>query len=306
MRLISHGMLILTAFIWGTTFVFQTTGMETLGPFGFTTIRFLTGTLALLPFAMRERSKHDIRIEDRIDRKTGAPALIGLALAMAIGSLLQQISLGITSVANTAFLTTLYVPLVPIFALVLFGKNIVMIRWLAVGVFLVGSWLMTGVSPKEAVIGDWLVVIGSFFWASHIMLVGWLVRQTSAPFQLAFIQTFATAILSGLVLPFVETISIAAIIPALPEILYAGVLSTALGFSLQLLAQKRASNAAAAILLSLEGVFAAVAGWILIGQDMAMVAIFGAGLIFVAVILIEVSPEQASPKAERPKDNPEQ
>ena len=298
-------MLILTAFIWGTTFVFQTTGMETLGPFGFTTIRFLTGTLALLPFAMRERSKHDIRIEDRIDRKTGAPALIGLALAMAIGSLLQQISLGITSVANTAFLTTLYVPLVPIFALVLFGKNIVMIRWLAVGVFLVGSWLMTGVSPKEAVIGDWLVVIGSFFWASHIMLVGWLVRQTSAPFQLALIQTFATAILSGLVLPFVETISIAAIIPALPEIYMPAFFQQPLDFP-AITGTERASNAAAAILLSLEGVFAAVAGWILIGQAMAMVAIFGAGLIFVAVILIEVSPEQASLKAERPKDNPEQ
>ncbi|MGC6484941.1 MAG: DMT family transporter, partial [Candidatus Puniceispirillales bacterium] len=228
----------------------------------------------------------------RLDHRKGLPALAGLALFMAVGSLLQQVSLGITSVANTAFLTTLYVPLVPIFALVLFRRNISMIRWAAVAVFLAGSWLMTGVSPREAMIGDTLVIIGALFWAGHIMLVGWLVRETKAPFQLAFIQTFATAILAGLVLPFVETISIAAIIPALPEILYAGVLSTALGFTLQMIAQKRASNAAAAILLSLEGVFAAFAGWMLLDQAMAMVAIFGAGLIFVAVILIEVSPEQ--------------
>lgn len=291
MRYFSHGLLILTAFVWGTTFVFQTTGMETLGPFGFTTVRFLTGTIALLPFAIWER-KQGIQIEQRVERHKSFPALVCLALFMAVGSLLQQVSLGITSVANTAFLTTLYVPLVPIFALFLFRRNISLIRWGAVVVFLIGSWLMTGVSPKEAVFGDTLVIIGAFFWAGHIMLVGWLVRETMAPFQLAFIQTLATALLSGAVLPFVETISIAAIIPALPEILYAGMLSTALGFTLQMIAQKRTSNAAAAILLSLEGVFAAFAGWLLIGQAMAMVAIFGAGLIFVAVILIEVSPER--------------
>ena len=269
-----------------------------MGPFGFTTVRFLVGALALFPFAVMER-RRNILLENRLvdenapDNGTkGLIAVISLTLAMAIGSILQQISLGITSVANTAFLTTLYVPLVPIFALILFRKNIQLIRWAAVGIFLIGSWLMTGVSPKEAVIGDILVVIGALFWASHIMLVGWLVRVSSAPFQLAFIQTIGTAILSGMVLPFVETISIAAIIPALWELFFAGVLSTALGFTLQMMAQKHASSAAAAILLSLEGVFAAIAGWVLIGQSMATVAIFGAGLIFVAVILIEISPEQ--------------
>lgn len=288
----------ITALIWGTTFVFQTTGMETLGPFGFTTIRFLTGSVALLPFALHERRK-GVLIETSFDRHKPSKhrqnivfALIGLSLAMAIGSILQQISLGITSVANTAFLTTLYVPLVPLFALVLFRQNLRLIRWLAVLVFVIGSWMMTGASPKEAVRGDILVVIGALFWAAHIMLVGWLVRETRTPFQLAFIQTVVTAILSAIILPFVETISIAAIIPALWEIFYAGVLSTALGFSLQMLAQKHASNAAAAILLSLEGVFAALAGWALLDQAMAMMAIFGAGFIFMAVILIEVSPEQ--------------
>ncbi|MGC6484940.1 MAG: EamA family transporter, partial [Candidatus Puniceispirillales bacterium] len=135
MRLISHALLILTAFIWGTTFVFQTTGMETLGPFGFTTIRFIAGTLALLPFAFFEYRKSGT-VFSRLDHRKGLPALAGLALFMAVGSLLQQVSLGITSVANTAFLTTLYVPLVPIFALVLFRRNISMIRWAAVAVFL--------------------------------------------------------------------------------------------------------------------------------------------------------------------------
>jgi drug/metabolite transporter (DMT)-like permease len=286
-------MLLLASVIWGTTFVFQTTGMETLGPVGFQTARFLAGTLALLPFALYER-RRNIHVENRLDRRRGVPALIGLALTMAIGSILQQIALGITSVANTAFLTTLYVLLVPIFGLLFFGRNIALIRWAAVAVFLVGSWLMTDASPKDAVAGDFLVLIGASLWAAHIMLVGWLVQKTSAPFQLAFIQTAATAALSGAALPFVETITLAAIIPALPEILYAGVLSTAFAFTLQLIAQKRTSNAAASILLSLEGVVAAFFGWILIGQTMAMVAIFGAGLIFIAVILIEVSPEHGN------------
>ena len=193
--------------------------------------------------------------------------------------------------ANTAFLTTLYVPLVPLLGLVLFARNIRGLRWIAVGIFLVGSWLMSGASPNEAVIGDIMVVIGAVFWASHIMVVGWLAQQTNMPFQLAFIQTFITMVLSFLVLGLIESFTMAQVIAVLPEILFAGVMSTALGFTLQLMAQQHCSNAAAAIILSLEGVIAAVAGWILLDQSMANSAIFGAGLIFVAVLIVELTPE---------------
>jgi drug/metabolite transporter (DMT)-like permease len=294
MRLISHGLLILTAIIWGTTFVFQTTGMETLGPLGFTAARFLVGAIALLPIALFEARRVSLISQfSAVDGKTVLIGVFGLGLLMATGSILQQISLGHTSVANAAFLTTLYVPLVPIFGLMLFRRNISVIRWGAVAVFIIGSGMMTGVSPDEAVFGDIIVAIGALFWAGHIMVVGWLARLTDAPFQLAFCQTAMTAVFAFLfILPSSETISLAAITPALPELLFAGVLSTGLGFGLQLVAQRYASNTASAIMLSLEGVFAAIAGWLMLGQSMAGLAIAGATLIFTAVLIIELTPER--------------
>lgn len=303
-RLVSHALLMITALIWGVTFVFQTTGMDQgLGPFGFTSFRFLAGSLALLPLAIWEYRRAPLTAKlvtaSPQDSRPDRQILIGtlaLGALMFIGSALQQVSLGITSVANTAFLTTLYVPLVPLFGLVLFARNIRGLRWLAVAIFMVGSWLMSGASPSEAVIGDIMVVIGAVFWAAHIMLVGALVQRTNMPFQLAFSQTFITMVLSFVVLPFLESFTLAQVMAVLPEILFAGVMSTALGFTLQLVAQQHCSNAAAAIILSLEGVIAAIAGWVLLGQSMMTSAIIGAGLIFLAILLVELTPEK-QPKA---------
>ena len=293
MRLAAHALLALTALIWGTTFVFQTTGMETLGPVAFLWARFMIGTAALLPFAVLEARTASLAGMMGGGGRGGLVALgvAGLGATMAAGALLQQVSLGLTSVANAAFLTTLYVPLVPIFGLLFMRRWIHQARWAAVTVFVLGSALLTGVSPDEAVSGDILVAVGAVFWAWHIMLVGWLVRETRAPMQLAFAQTAITAALAFPLMAALEPAGPAMFVPALPELLFAGVLSTALGFGMQLAAQRFASNTAAAILLSLEGVFAAVAAWILLGQTMAGVAIAGAMLIFIAVLIIELTPD---------------
>ena len=293
MRLAAHGMLMLAAVIWGTTFVFQTTGMETMGPFGFTWARFMIGTAALLPFAMLEarRVRLDLAVREAAPGWVLPAGLLGLGATMAAGSLSQQISLGHTSVANAAFLTTLYVPLVPIFGLLLIGRQIRKLRWFAVAVFVPGSALLTGASPAGAAFGDIVVSVGALFWAGHIMLVGWLVRLTRAPVQLALVQTAFTAVVCLPPMLLLETVDLRSVLPALPELLYAGILSTALGFGMQLAAQRHASNTASAVLLSMEGVFAAVAGWAMLGQSMAGVAILGAGLIFVAVLIIELTPD---------------
>jgi drug/metabolite transporter (DMT)-like permease len=165
------------------------------------------------------------------------------------------------------------------------------LRWVAVAIFVMGSWLMSGASPSDAVIGDVMVIIGAFFWAGHIMLVGWMAQRTHAPFQLAFLQMLITTILSYFVFSFTETMTLMDLSAVWPEILFAGIMSTGLGFTLQLIAQQHCSNAAAAILLSLEGVFAAISGWVLLGQSMLVSAMMGAGLIFVAVLIVELSPE---------------
>ena len=126
------------------------------------------------------------------------------------------------------------------------------------------------------------------------MLVGWLAQRTNAPFQLAFIQTFIPMILSFIVFFPIETITLAGLLSAWPEIIFAGVMSTGLGFTLQLIAQQHCSNAAAAIILSLEGVFAAIAGWIILGQSMLVAASIGASLIFIAGLIVGLTPEKQS------------
>jgi len=293
-RQVAHGLLLLTSFVWGITFVFQTTGMETIGPFGFTTLKFLTGTITILPMAIWEYRRaplQTIMLDSKDDMVMIMIGIINLGVLMFVGSALQQVSLGITSIANTAFLTTLYVPLVPILGLLMFRRNMRKLRWVAVAIFVVGSWLMSGASPSDAVIGDVMVIIGAFFWSGHIMLVGWMAQRTHAPFQLAFLQMLITTILSYFVFSFTETMTLMDLSAVWPEILFAGIMSTGLGFTLQLIAQQHCSNAAAAILLSLEGVFAAISGWVLLGQSMLVSAMMGAGLIFVAVLIVELSPE---------------
>jgi len=298
-RLFAHAMLAFTALIWGTTFVFQTTGMKDVGAMGFQFYRFLAGAIALLPLAIIEFRRHGFFLsKDASDQRLSNTQLfwgaIGLGVLMFTGSALQQISLHTASVANVAYLTTLYVPLVPVFGLLLFGIHLPWSRWLAVAVFMIGSWLMTGADFSTITPGDWIVLLGAVFWAFHIMLVGALVVRREIPFQLAFLQTFITAILSLIVFVMIDTIDLSLAKAVLPDILFAGVLSIALGFTLQLIAQKNCSSSAAAIILSLEGMFAAFAGWILLEQSMTVMAIIGAIIIMIAVLLVELSPVRQS------------
>lgn len=290
-RYFAHALLMLTAFIWGVSFVFQTTGMKDVGAMGFQFYRFLAGGLALLPIALWEYRKNPFwKQQEHISRKHILWGGLGLGVFMFAGSSLQQIALHTTSVANAAYLTTLYVPLVPIFGLFLFGIHLPWMRWLAVLVFMIGSWLMTGTNLNSITFGDWLVVSSAVFWAFHIMLVGALVRLTKMPFQLAFVQTMLTALFSFVVFVVIDRIDLMLAYAVLPDILFAGVLSIAVGFTLQLVAQQNCSSSAAAILLSLEGVFAALAGWVLLEQDMTGLAIIGAGFIMVAILLVELTP----------------
>lgn len=290
-RYFAHALLMLTAFIWGVSFVFQTTGMKDVGAMGFQFYRFLAGGLALLPIALWEYRKNPFwKQREHISRKHILWGGLGLGVFMFAGSSLQQIALHTTSVANAAYLTTLYVPLVPIFGLFLFGIHLPWMRWLAVLVFMIGSWLMTGTNLNSITFGDWLVVSSAVFWALHIMLVGALVRLTKMPFQLAFVQTMLTALFSFVVFVVIDRIDLMLAYAVLPDILFAGVLSIAVGFTLQLVAQQNCSSSAAAILLSLEGVFAALAGWVLLEQDMTGLAIIGAGFIMVAILLVELTP----------------
>ena len=287
----AHFLLFVTALVWGVAFVFQKTGMQDIGAMNFVFYRFLVGAIALAPFAYLEHQRRGFFVRDvgLTPRQLvwGAGGLGGL---MFLGSVMQQVSLHTASIANVAFLTALYVPLVPIFGLVLFRVRLPWVRWLAVAVFLAGSWLMTGARFASINAGEIIVLISAIFWAFHIMLVGALVMRSHIPFQLAFLQTAITSLLALLVCMAMGRVEFVLVFQVLPDILFAGVVSLALGFTLQMVAQQNCSPSAAAIILSLEGVVAAVAGHIILGQVMTGIAMVGAGLIMLAVLLVELSP----------------
>ena len=163
--------MLIAAFIWGTTFVAQTTGMDTIGPFAFNTARYLIGAIVLLPLALIERRKLDLKAHLQTDIRLRYQTL-GLGVMMFGGIALQQTALLYTQVANAAFLTALYVPAVPIFLLIFLRQPVASRIWLALMLSLCGSWLLSGTTDLLSQWGDFLVAIGALFWAGHIILIG--------------------------------------------------------------------------------------------------------------------------------------
>ena len=281
--------MLIAAFIWGTTFVAQTTGMDTIGPFAFNTARYLIGAIALLPLALIERRNLDLQVHLQTDTRLRYQTL-GLGVMMFGGIALQQTALLYTQVANAAFLTALYVPAVPIFLLIFLRQPVASRIWLALILSLCGSWLLSGTTDLLNQWGDFLVATGALFWAGHIILIGIVMTKLKTPFQFAFVQN-VLCVLFGLVPTIlIETPNLSDFLPVLPELFYAGLFSVGIAYTLQMIAQGYASTTLAAFILSLESVFAAISGWLLLNQNLSWLAISGCTLIFVAIIIADVLP----------------
>ena len=278
------------ALFWGATFIAQKTGMETIGPMGFTFGRYVIGALTLLPLAIYEMGKSNLLQAMRQDKRLCAGAL-GLGVLMFGGIGLQQTALIYTSVANAAFLTAFYVPLVPLIARVFLRRHIQLNIWPAVFISLIGSYLLSGASNLTAQFGDLLIISGAFFWAGHILLIQSVMSKINAPFQLSLLQSIVTAIIAGLIMVPLETPAPVDFLPMLPQLAFAGIVAVGLGFTLQLVAQRYTAAAAAALILSLESVFAAFFGWWLLGETLAFVALVGCSLIFLSIIIAELVSE---------------
>jgi drug/metabolite transporter (DMT)-like permease len=278
------------ALFWGATFIAQKTGMETIGPMGFTFGRYVIGALALLPLAIRETGKTNLVQAMRKDKRLCVGALcLGVFMFGGIG--LQQTALLYTNVANAAFLTAFYVPLVPLIAALFLRRHIPLNIWPAVIVSLFGSYLLSGTSNLTAQFGDLLIIGGAFFWAGHILLIQWVMNQINAPFQLSLLQSIVTAIIAGLFMVPLEMPAPEDFLPMLPQLAFAGIVAVGLGFTLQLIAQRYTTAAAAALILSLESVFAAFFGWLLLGETLVFIALLGCSLIFLSIILAELVSE---------------
>ena len=288
-RLQANAMLIAIAAIWGLAFVFQKTAMNHIGPATFLAARAVIAALILAPIAWRENSQLGT---------TPAPGfwLISMAggLSFYIGGLLQQIGLVTATVTNTGFLTGLYVVITPLMLWVLMRRPPTPIVWGAVALAFIGTWFLGGGTIGGFSYGDWLVVISSFFWAAHILVIAHSGRH-SRPIGFTAVQFATVAFLSILTAAAFETVSWRTLLAAAPEIAYVGVLSSALTFTLLAVAMRYAPPAEATILVSTETVFAAIAGVILLGEQLAWIGWLGAAMMFTATVIVQLAPQQHEP-----------
>ncbi|HLW73630.1 MAG TPA: DMT family transporter [Gammaproteobacteria bacterium] len=285
-RLRADLLLLLTAFIWGTAFIAQKDANQSMGPVSFVGARFLLSALALIPLVIYETRRQTVALSRDDWIQAG---FVGLCLFA--GASLQQLGLVTTTATNGGFLTALYVVIVPF---MLWGVTRQRPRALvlaACGVSLCGAWLLTDDGEaRHWSFGDLLVVLADFAWAIAIVLIGLFQQRTHRPFFLSFMQYAITAVLGLAAGLLFEPVSMPGLGSAMPAILYAGLLSGGVAYTLQIVAQKHTPPAEAALIMSLESVFAALAGAVMLGDRLTLPAALGCALILLGVVLVEAGP----------------
>ncbi len=284
-------LMLITAMIWGTAFVVQRIGMDNIGPFLFTGLRFALGALALLPLVI-----HQGRTAARHEPFLQRGLLLGgmsMGLALTVGINLQQVGLLFTSVTNSGFITGLYVIVVPLLGLAL-GHKTGLGTWLGAFLAVAGMALLSIGEDFTVASGDWIQLAGAFVWGVHVLLVSFFVSRHDA-IRLAFLQ-FATCALVSLLLALVfEEIDPANIWLAGPALLYGGLFAVAVGYTLQVVAQKHAIASHAAIILSLEAVFAAIAGALFLDESLTLRGYLGCVLMFIGMLAAQLWPRRLEP-----------
>ena len=280
---------LLCTFIWGTTFIAQDTGMDDIGPFTFNSVRFFVGFLAIVPLVFLFELKK-FKSEFQLDFKTFATLSFLIGLSLFLGSALQQVALLYTDVANAAFFTIFYVPMVPIIIFLFKKRSIHWSVWPSVVLCLIGGYLLANFHDATVRLGDTLVILGALFWSTHIIFTGIIVTKYNLPLTLGAIQTLLVALFSFIIGFIYEEFIIENIFNEIDSILYAGILSGGFAFVLQIYAQKNITPAPAAIIFSLEGVFATIAAWFLLNQILGINNLFGCFFILCGVLLSQLLP----------------
>ena len=280
---------LLCTFIWGTTFIAQDTGMDNIGPFTFNAVRFFVGFLAITPLVLIFELKK-FKSQFKLDLKSFLFLSFLIGLSLFLGSALQQVALLYTDVANAAFFTIFYVPMVPIIIFIFRRQSIHWSVWPSVILCLIGGYLLTNFYDATVRLGDTLVVLGALFWSTHIIFTGIIIKKYNLPLTLGAIQTLIVALFSFLIGSIYEEFIYIEIMKEINSILYAGILSGGFAFVLQIYAQRSIAPAPAAIIFSLEGVFATVAAWFLLNQILDINNILGCCFILCGVLLSQLLP----------------
>ncbi|WP_295813217.1 DMT family transporter [uncultured Nitratireductor sp.] len=284
-RVQANLLLLLAGAMWGMGFVAQSTAMDAIGPFLFIGLRFAIACLSVLPFAFWEARRSPASLST-VDKRN----FVVIGLLLFTGMAAQQVGLLTTSVTNSGFLTGLYVVMVPLLAVLLFRQWPHRVVWPAALSALAGIWLLSGAGSVALRTGDWLTIICALFWAVQVIMIGRSASHTGRPITLSVTQFGVTAAIALAIAGLIEPVDLAAIRIALPEILYAGIFSGGIAFTLQVIGQRYTTAPQAAIFLSTEAVFAALFGAIFLGERLPPLGLAGCGLIFAAILAVEIVP----------------
>lgn len=284
-------LLLLTAAIWGSAFVAQSVGMDYVGCFTFSCVRNLIGCLVLLPYIWltgwkKEAQETVLPEEKKQENKILAIGGICCGICLCIASNLQQYGIQYTSVGKAGFLTALYIVLVPVLGIFLKKKCGLQV-WISVAVAVVGFYLLSVKEGFRLEMGDIYLVLSALMFSVHILVIDYFSPKVDGV-KLSCIQFFVCGILSGIVMFLTEQPSLGTLLEARIPILYAGVLACGVAYTLQILGQKDFNPTIASLILSLESVFSALAGWLILQQTLTGREKAGCFLIFCAVILAQL------------------
>jgi len=288
-RLQANTLLLLAAMIWGSSFVVQQIGTGELGTLTFTGARFLVGALVVLPFAVRQHRRMVEENDRRLDRRDMI-GLLAVGMVLFTAAALQQHGIQRTTVTNSGFLTALYVPLVPVLGLLVLRRKVHFSIWPASLCCFVGTYILSGAQQVELAVGDLWVLSSTLFWACHVILVGILASRTRAPLVVAAAQFLVCGVLGLGLGGIFEGYTLHQLVGALWGILYIGIFSVGMAFTLQVIGQRFTPAPDAAIILSSETVFAALGGMIFLGERLSLLQISGGMLILFSILAVELLP----------------
>jgi drug/metabolite transporter (DMT)-like permease len=284
----SDMLLFLTSFIWGFGFVAQRVGMDYVGPFTFNCIRFALGSLVLIPLILFGKKPnaalYSLHPGFNFKVKTISCGVAGLALFAAAS--FQQMGLVYTTAGNAGFITGLYVVIVPILGL-MFRQHTNVGTWIGTFLAAAGLYLLCVTEKLTVSLGDFLVLISAFLWAAHVLVIGWLSPKIES-LKLACIQFAVCSVLSLVAAVISEIITLQGIYNAAIPILYGGLVSVGIAYTLQVVAQRNTHPAHAAILLSFEAVFAATGGWLILDETLTTRGMLGCALMLSGMLLSQL------------------
>ncbi len=288
-------LLFITALIWGFAFVAQRIGMEDVGPFTFNGARFALGALVLLPVVVFT----GMRRKGPVQKTAGPGSMLKVGLMagclLFAGASCQQMGLVYTTAGNAGFITGLYVVLVPLLGL-FFSQKTSRGTWIGVVLAASGLYLLSVTNTFKISYGDFMVFIGAFFWAGHVIVIG-RYSPSMDSFRLAFFQYSACAVLSLATAAFSESITEESLRSAAWPIFYGGAISVGIAYTLQIVGQREAPSAHAAILMSLESVFAALGGWMILSEQLSTRQLAGCSLMLLGMLVSQLWSAGPHPEA---------